>query len=96
MLTDKALESVGSKVKGQAEQILTNRKEYKKKQKVTVVAKIIDGQSTWEEDFKVSERDIETAENEIKEVITHFNKTLKPGERERTFVELIRFLKNKQ
>jgi MinD-like ATPase involved in chromosome partitioning or flagellar assembly len=85
----KTLKSVNSIVKNKAEQMKTSRKAYAKKLQVVAIAKIIDGQSSWEEEFKVSSE--ETAEEEIQKVISKFNNTLKKGERERTLKEILSF-----
>ncbi len=87
--TDENLRPVNSKIKLKSEQNSSSRKAYAKKLQITAVAKIVDGQSVWEEEFKVSSE--ETAEEEIKVVIDKFNNTLKPGERERTYKGIVNF-----
>lgn len=87
------IEAFPSKVKDMAERKSTNRKDYAKRKKVIAVVKMKDGQTTWEEDFKVSSE--EDAEQEIKDVVDKFNRSLKEGERERTMDGIINFKTDK-
>lgn len=82
----KGVHAVESVIKNKAEGRSTQR--MPKNVEYTAIAKISDGLSTWEEDFKVTTDNYDAAKDEIETVINRFNNSLKPGERERTFFEL--------
>lgn len=82
----KNIRAVESVMKDKAEQRKTQR-EYKRIEYLAV-AEISDGQTKWEEDFRVTTDDYNEAEAEVQLVIDKFNKSLKHGERERTLFNL--------
>lgn len=56
----------------------------------TVAVAIIRNATTqWEEQFSVESE--ETAKSEVQEMVDYYNSTMRPGEMERTFVEIKRF-----
>ena len=83
----KSVRAVESTVKTKAEERQRTQRAYKKIEYLAV-ADISDGQSKWEEDFRVTTDDYDNAKAQVQEVIDKFNRSLKPGERERTLFAL--------
>lgn len=53
------------------------------------LSKIRDSKGEWEEWFQVDSQ--ETAEVQILETVSQYNRTLRNGERKRTFVSIVRY-----
>jgi len=91
----KNVRAVESVIKNRAEERQRTQREYKRIEYLAI-AEISNGESKWEEDFRVTTDDYDDAKGQVQEVIDKFNRSLKTGERERTLFLLKEVKKKKK